>query len=156
MFLLWGMCGLLRPLFLLTIPILIFVYGVMAGFCAATGIRCSLSGKTSLRAMGTAFAVTVIGAGFGPVFLAIIFHSGTLVVLSPPVTLGFAQAMAHTAVGNGHLSGADEPIVAAVFAVLAYAGIGTLMYQHAVHSFDSMNDRIAGRPTASTANSPGD
>jgi ABC-type transport system involved in multi-copper enzyme maturation permease subunit len=141
----WFFCMLLHPTFIWVTPIMAFVYALGLWFAATLGVFFSLRSGTSIKAMGSALATLVFGAGLGPMIVAALVQAGEPTAFSLPVVIGTPHFAAMT-LADGHSSSSFAGfVVLVVFAAIGYFVATIALYSACVSGFDQMIGRIAVR-----------
>lgn len=150
----WLLCVVITPEFVWAVPLLMFVHLAVLALTAALGVLCSLNSATSLRAMGMALAVIVLGLSIAPLFCAVLVRSETLLGFSLPVLLGGAHfAMWQTTHSTW---GRHDSEFAAILtaAALLYAVAALICYSASVVNFDAMIGRTTEKLGAGRTHVP--
>lgn len=147
----WVLCIVIRPDFLQLLPALIVIHAVMLCAGATLGIICSLASKTSLRAMGTALGLMVLGTWIGPAFLAAVFRAKEFICFSPPFALGAVQVTTlEYLTATGDVGRNTDEVTAVLFiAALGYAALAGVLYWQSIERFDEWAGRIVPRHSTS-------
>jgi ABC-type transport system involved in multi-copper enzyme maturation permease subunit len=142
----WFFCMLLHPTLLWVLPIMAFVYALGLGFAATIGVFFSLRSGTSLKAMGSALAVLVLGAGLGPLILAMLVQSEEPTAFSLPVVIGTPH-FAAMALSRDYGPGASFTgyLVLVVIAAIGYVFATLGLYGACIHRFDEFVGRTSLR-----------
>jgi ABC-type transport system involved in multi-copper enzyme maturation permease subunit len=151
----WGCCLLLHPTLLWVAPVIVFVYGLGLVFAATVGIFFSLRSHTSIKAMGSALATLVFGAGIAPLIVAMLCQAAAPTAFSLPVVI----AMPHfAAIDLMESSGRDTwrsgYVVFVFVATIGYLFVTLGLYSTCLGRFDELVGRVAARPRARPAGEP--
>jgi ABC-type transport system involved in multi-copper enzyme maturation permease subunit len=141
----WFFCALLHPTYIIVIPVLAFVYALGLWFAAVVGVYFSLRSATSLKAMGSTLAILVLGAGFGPLILAILVQRPEPTAFSLPVVIGMPQAAAMAF--SSEYSRVDSEfggyVVLVFFATVGYFLATLGLHSNCIRQFDALAGRSA-------------
>ncbi|MCE9607418.1 MAG: ABC transporter permease [Planctomycetia bacterium] len=151
----WLLTAILRPSFLFLLPLLIPLHLVAALFAACLGLRCSLQAATSLKSMGLALAIMILGVSIAPLiltgFVALAASGGEETVFFASFSLPVLLSACHPTMFEWTHSGIGADRASKAFlgggfvSLLVYVGCTALLYANLVDAFD----RYAGRSTRS-------
>lgn len=146
----WGFCVLRNPSFLWVLPIVVGAHAIILALASTVGLASSLASPTSLRAIGTALAVLVLGATIGPLFLAGISDSEPLVGAAIPVVLGGSHVFAVELFlsDRSFHTRQMQTFVTCCLAALGYAFTAWMTYLVIIYRFDD----LAGRSSPADSN----
>lgn len=139
----WALCAAQNPSFLWVLPLIACVHLIILLFVSLVGLASSLVSKTSLRAIGTALAILVLGASIAPLFFAGITQSPSIFGFSLPVVLGGAHAFAvELFLEDRTFRGTQmEMFVISCLAVSGYAFSAWMIYLVLLNQFDEWAGR---------------
>lgn len=137
----WLLCVVITPEFIWAVPLLAIAHLTMLALTASIGVLCSLTSKTSLRAMGMAMAVMVLGLSIAPLFIAALSRGESIIGFSPPVMLGSLHHVLWESTQSS--MGRYESDLAAIVTVawLLYAVAAVICYSVACVHFDALIGR---------------
>lgn len=159
----WGLTAIFRPLSLFVLPFVIAIHLISAMFAACVGLRCSLQAKTSLKSMGTALAIIVLGVSIAPLmfsgFVAIAARDGDVSAMffpsSLPALFSSVQPIGLAVMTNDHLGHGFSTLVAGcILWTVVYACATGFLYQQLTGSFDQYAGRLRPRVGGSGPSRP--
>jgi hypothetical protein len=149
----WILTACFRPTFLFVVPVIVAVHAGCALFTASLGVRCSLQASTSLKSMGLALAIVVVGVSIAPLmglgFAAIVVRGdsdvmGFLFPSSLPVLFSAPHPLINSIFAeHGSAGRAASFVIGICLSCGAYTLAAWLIYSQSVDLFD----RYAGRST---------
>lgn len=157
----WGTAAIFRPLILFTLPFVVVMHLIAAMFAACVGLRCSLQAKTSLKSMGTALAIIVLGVSIAPLmltgFVSIAARDGDVSAMffpsSLPALFSAIQPIGFAVMTDEHLGRGFPTLVAGcILWTVVYACATGFLYQQLTASFDQYAGRM--RPRVGGGDSP--
>jgi ABC-type transport system involved in multi-copper enzyme maturation permease subunit len=154
----WGLAAIFRPLLLVVLPFVVGIHLISAMFAACVGLRCSLHAKSSLKSMGTALAIIVLGVSIAPLmfsgFVAVAARgdeaAGIFYGSSLPALFSSVQPIGFTISTQDRLSGSSFPtfVVGCIVWTVIYACATGFLYQQLTTSFDEYAGRLRPRSGA--------
>jgi hypothetical protein len=154
----WALTVPFRPGILVALPFVVATHAVAIFFACALGLRCSLQASTSLKSMGTALAIMIMGVTFVPLvaagFAGLVTRDGVLPMFLLPFSLPVLFGSLHFVIAESMMSqrstmGSEEAafMLGCFCSFAAYAVAAWAIYDGLVQSFD----RHAGRTTFRSA-----
>jgi ABC-type transport system involved in multi-copper enzyme maturation permease subunit len=145
--LMWALVLPFRPGILFVVPFVMATHAVAIFFAGAVGLRCSLQASTSLKSMGMALAIMVVGVVFVPLvaagFGALLFWTGEIPAFLIPFSLPVLFGSMHFVIAENMNSsrsmdgtGAVAFIMGCFSSFTAYALAAWAIYERVVQSFD--------------------
>ncbi len=155
----WLPAVLLRPEYIFGIAFSLLDLGILAAFTVALGVYCSLSSKSTLRAMGAALGIAiVVGGGYLLCCCPVLAIGGARGGPDEGMFLGFAPCMPFLLFWPGYasiemISTTHGPmgreygscIAAYLIGTIGYAVAAMMMMFAAIEQFDEKSGRTRGR-----------